>query len=332
VTDLSENVKSKPAPSVSGSFPERFELLVRTAAQTIQGKDEVLRNAVVCMLAEGHVLLEDVPGVGKTSLARALAHTVQVDWHRIQFTPDLLPSDVTGVSIFNQATTEFEFRPGPIFANIVVGDEINRASPKTQSAMLEVMEERTVSTDGHTYQVPRPFMVVATQNPIDLEGTYRLPEAQLDRFLMRLSMGYPDFEAERRVLRTQKDGSNAESITAVMNSSQVADMIAEAQGVEVSSAAEDYIITLAHFTREAPEVRLGMSPRGSIALLRAARVVAAANGRSFVAPEDVRELVPSVLTHRIIVTPEAELQGHTPGEIVEKALSSVPVPRSGNGG
>jgi MoxR-like ATPase len=319
VKDVSENVNTKPTPSASGSFPERFELLVRTAAQTIQGKDEVLRNAIVCMLAEGHVLLEDVPGVGKTSLARALAHTVQVDWHRIQFTPDL-------------ATTQFEFRPGPIFANIVVGDEINRASPKTQSAMLEVMEERTVSTDGHTYKVPRPFMVVATQNPIDLEGTYRLPEAQLDRFLMRLSMGYPDFEAERRVLRTQKDGSNADSIKAVMNSDQVAAMIAEAQGVEVSPAAEDYIISLAQFTREAPEVRLGMSPRGSIALLRAARVVAAANGRSFVAPEDVRELVPSVLTHRIIVTPEAELQGHTPGEVVANALSSVPVPRSSSGG
>ena len=201
----------------------------------------------------------------------------------------------------------------------------------TQSAKLEVMEERTVTADGTTYLVPRPFMVVATQNPIDTEGTYRLPEAQLDRFLMRLSMGYPDYEAERRVLRTQKDGSTAESITAVMNSSQVAEMVAEAQTVEVSPAAEDYILSLAVYTRTAPEVRLGMSPRGSLALLRASRVVAAANGRNFVAPEDVRELVPSVLTHRIIVTPEAELQGHTPSEVVAKALASVPVPRSSNG-
>ena len=326
------NTEAAATTHAVGTFPERFDALVRTAAQVIQGKDDVLRKAIVCMLAEGHVLLEDVPGVGKTSLARAIAHTVKVDWHRIQFTPDLLPSDVTGVSIFNQANLEFEFRHGPIFSNLVVGDEINRASPKTQSAMLEVMEEGTVTADGITYQVPHPFMVVATQNPIDLEGTYRLPEAQLDRFLMRLSMGYPDHEAERRVLRTQKNGSNADTLTPVMDASGVLAMVDEARSVEVSSAAEDYIINFATFTREAPEVRLGLSPRGSLALLRASRVVAKANGREFVTPEDVRELIPEVVTHRIIVTPEAELQGHTPAGVVARALESVPVPRTSTGG
>jgi len=313
---------------VTGTFPERFDALVRTAAQVIQGKDDVLRKAAVCMLAEGHVLLEDVPGVGKTSLARAIAHSVQVEWHRIQFTPDLLPSDVTGVSVFNQVTQDFEFRPGPIFSNIVVGDEINRASPKTQSALLEVMEEGTVSADGVTYPVPHPFLVVATQNPIDLEGTYRLPEAQLDRFLMRLSMGYPDHEAERRVLRTQKNGSNADTLVPVLNAGGVMAMIVEAREVEVTASAEDYIIDLATATRQAPEVRLGLSPRGSLALLRAARVVAAAEGRNYVVPEDVKSLVPEVVTHRIIITPEAELQGHTPEAIVARVLETVPVPRA----
>jgi MoxR-like ATPase len=213
----------------------------------------------------------------------------------------------------------------------VVGDEINRASPKTQSALLEVMEESTVTADGTTYSVPRPFMVVATQNPIDIEGTYRLPEAQLDRFLMRLSMGYPDHEAERRVLRTQKDGSNADSLVPVLNAAGVLTMIEEARAVEVSAAAEDYIINFATYTREAPEVRLGLSPRGSLALLRASRVVAASQGRTFVTPEDVKELVPEVVTHRIIITPEAELQGHTPAEIVHRAMDTVPVPRAEKG-
>jgi MoxR-like ATPase len=328
MTSVNESSGQTTRGTQDASFAGRFNSLVQTAAQVIQGKDDVIRRAVVCMLAEGHILLEDVPGVGKTSLARALAHTVKVDWHRIQFTPDLLPSDVTGVSIFNQAATEFEFRPGPIFSNLVVADEINRASPKTQSALLEVMEENTVTVDGVTHPVPRPFMVVATQNPVDTEGTYRLPEAQLDRFLMRLSMGYPDFEAERRVLRTQANGSNADGLTPVMDAAQVEQMIDEARGVEVSSAAEDYILTIAGHTRTNHEVRLGVSPRGCLALLRASRVAALANGRKFVTPEDVKELVPSVLTHRIIVTPEAELQGLNPDAVIGKALAEVAVPRA----
>lgn len=318
-----------PSPSGGGAegFPERFGALVAAAGQVIRGKPEVIQQAAVCLLAGGHLLLEDVPGVGKTSLAKALAGAVELDWGRIQFTPDLLPSDVTGVSIFNQKTREFEFRPGPIFANIVVGDEINRASPKTQSALLEVMEELHVTNDGVTYPVPRPFMVVATQNPIDLEGTYLLPEAQMDRFLMRLSLGYPDPLAEREVITTHVDGSTVPSLRPVLSARQVNDMIEETRRIEVSDAAKDYAIALGGFTRSAPEVRLGVSPRGSLALVRAARVVAAAVGRPFVAPEDMKQLAPSVLTHRVIVTPEAELQGLTPLDVVSRALDAVPVPR-----
>ena len=241
-------------------FAHRFEVLTGSVARVIQGKDDVIRQAVICMLAEGHLLIEDVPGVGKTTLARALAATVELTWNRIQFTPDLLPSDVTGVSVFNQATLQFEFRPGAIFANIVVGDEINRASPKTQSALLEVMEEGTVTTDAVIYTVPRPFMVVATQNPIDMEGTYQLPEAQLDRFLMRLSVGYPTPEAEAMVLRSEKNAATVDGLLPVMSSDDLLAMIDQIKTVEVAPAIENYVIALSQFTRSAPEVRLGVSP------------------------------------------------------------------------
>jgi MoxR-like ATPase len=263
------------------------ERLCANIGKVIQGKPEVIRYAVVCLLAEGHLLLEDVPGTGKTSLARALASSLSVSWHRIQFTPDLLPSDVTGVAVYNQDTHEFEFKQGPVFANVVLGDEINRASPKTQSALLEVMEEGLLSADGQVYEMPRPFMVVATQNPIDMEGTYLLPEAQLDRFLMKLTIGYPSAAAESEVLRVQKMGPTVTNLAPVLSARDVQGMINVVKQVEVSPAIEQYIVSIAATTRSMSELRLGVSPRGSLARLRAARAMAASLGRAYVVPEDV---------------------------------------------
>jgi MoxR-like ATPase len=304
------------------------ERLCHNMGYVIQGKPEVVRNAVICLLAEGHLLLEDVPGTGKTSLARALASSISLTWHRIQFTPDLLPSDVTGVSIYNQQTQEFEFKKGPVFANIVLGDEINRASPKTQSALLEVMEEGTLSIDGIVHEMARPFMVVATQNPIDMEGTYLLPEAQLDRFLMKLAVGYPTAEAEAEILRTQKMGSTVATLTPVLSAHDVSAMIDIVKQVEIAPALEQYIVGIATATRTMSELRLGVSPRGSLALLRAARACAAAAGRPYVVPEDVKMMAPVVLAHRVILQPDAELQGRTAAELITRGMQSVPVPRS----
>jgi len=310
-------------------FVQMFESLVANVTKVLHGKETVVRSALACILAEGHLLIEDVPGVGKTTLARAICKSVNLTWNRVQFTPDLLPSDITGVTVFDQATSTFSFRPGPVFANVVLGDEINRASPKTQSALLEVMQEQTVSTDATVYPVPRPFIVIATQNPIDLEGTYVLPEAQLDRFLMRLSIGYPPPEAEAEVLRTERDSPSVDELSPVMGRDDLLWMIELVKrSVEVSLPIEHYIVAICAHTRGMAEVRLGVSPRGALALLRAARVVAAATGRPFVTPDDVQAVAVATLAHRVVLRPDAEVQGRTAAEVVTRAVQSVPVPRA----
>ncbi len=320
---------SSPGPNgagQSGSLAGDADLLARNIGKIIKGKPDVIRLALTCFFAEGHLLVEDVPGLGKTSLARALAASINGSWRRIQFTPDLLPSDVTGVTIFNQGSRTFEFHPGGVFANIVVADEINRASPKTQSALLEVMEERQVTVDSEPHAVPRPFIVVATQNPIDMDGTYRLPEAQLDRFLMRVSVGYPDAAAERSILVNHLDGKPLDDLPHVLSTERVSQMIAETSQVHVADALHDYIIAIGAGTRVLPEIRLGVSPRGSIALLRAARALAALSGRNYVVPEDVKGLAASVLSHRLILQPEAELRGVSAEGLIGRVLDAVPSP------
>jgi MoxR-like ATPase len=313
--------------AAAGSFATRVAALMNNIGEVIKGKPEMIRLVVTCLLAEGHLLIEDVPGVGKTSVARALAASIDGRWGRIQFTPDLLPSDVTGVTVFNQGTRQFEFHPGSVFANVVVADEINRASPKTQSALLEVMEERQVTVDGVARPVPRPFVVVATQNPIEMDGTYRLPEAQLDRFLMRIAIGYPDALAERQVLINEDGGRRIRSLRPVVTAADTAYMIDQVSQVHVSEAVQDYIVALSAATRVLPEVRLGVSPRGSLALLRAVRALAAASGRGYVVPEDAKALAVYVLAHRIILQPDAELRGTTADDIVRRVLDAVPVPQ-----
>lgn len=302
--------------------------LGQAIAKVIHGKDDVIRLLIVALLSEGHVLLEDRPGVGKTTLARTLAGALQLRMGRIQFTPDLLPSDITGTAIYDQKTSEFKFRAGPVFANIVLADEINRASPKTQSALLEVMEERTVTADGKTYQMSRPFIVMATQNPIDMEGTYSLPEAQLDRFLMKLPVGYPSVDAELMMLRSQLASNPVESLRPVMSQTQLEDLIRLARDVEIAPAIESYIVSIVDLTRTLPELRLGVSPRGSLALARAGRALALQLGIGYVAPEHIKALAPWVLGHRMLLKPEVELAGRTSFDIIRTVLDTVPVPRT----
>ncbi|HEY0699595.1 MAG TPA: MoxR family ATPase [Micromonospora sp.] len=299
--------------------------LAENVNSVVLGKPQVVRLALTALFAQGHVLLEDVPGVGKTTLARAIAATVRGKWRRIQFTPDLLPSDVSGVTIFNQATRGFEFHPGPVFANIVIADEINRASPKTQSALLEVMEERTVTVDGVRHPVPQPFLVVATQNPVEMDGTYRLPEAQLDRFLVKLSVGYPDESVEIEVLRGATLRS-PDALEAVTDTDTVGEMIRMAQRVHIADPLYGYAVRLAAATRNHPKVRVGVSPRGVIALTRAACAYALIDGRGWVLPEDLKVLAEPVFAHRILLGADAQVRGLTATGVLREVVASVPVP------
>ena len=299
--------------------------------QVVEGKPDVVRLATVALLAEGHVLLEDVPGVGKTLLAKALAQAISCTVRRVQFTPDLLPADVTGVTVYNAERREFEFKPGAVFANIVLGDEINRAGPKTQSALLEAMEERTVTVDGSTHELARPFMVIATQNPVELEGTYPLPEAQRDRFLMRLSIGYPSVEAELEVLEVHGRGNRLAHLQPVMDAQHVVRLSKVAQSVHAAPALRNYIVQLVRATREHPEIELGASPRASLALLRTARALAATTGRDFVIPDDIKQLVQPVLAHRLILAPEAEMADRRPEDVLADIVSRIPVPTPDRG-
>jgi MoxR-like ATPase len=308
------------------TFAETFHALADNVERVVKGKRDTVELALTCLFAEGHLLIEDVPGTGKTTLARCLAASIEAEFARVQFTPDLLPSDITGVTVYRQNTGEFEFLPGPVFANIVLGDEINRASPKTQSALLEVMEERRVTADGTTHPVPRPFMVVATQNSVDMGGTYQLPEAQLDRFLMRITVGYPDHASEVAVLK-EAGAETPESLTPVATAREIAEFVEVAAEVQVADALYDYLVRVVAATRSLPDVRLGASPRGSVALLRAVRVRAASQSRPYAFPEDVKALAGPVLAHRLLLTPEAELRGLTGTDVIDEVLATVELDR-----
>jgi MoxR-like ATPase len=315
-------------PYTFDRFSTDFEAIASNVERVIQGKRRIIDLVLMCLVAEGHVLVEDVPGVGKTLLAKSIARSIDCTFNRIQFTPDLLPSDVTGVSVWDRQRSEFAFKPGAIFANIVVGDEINRASPKTQAALLEAMEERQVTVDGTTRPLPGPFMVVATQNPLEHEGTYPLPEAQLDRFMMRVEVGYPDRLKELEMLDTHAVRSTFHDLTAVVHADDVLRLVDIARTVQVAPAVKAYIIDVADATRRHAEVLLGASPRASLFLQRVSRAKAAVEGRDFVTPDDIKALALPVLEHRMILRPEAAMRGTQVSDVIETVLRSLSVPAS----
>ena len=305
---------------------QAVQAVVDNLGRVVHAQAETLRLCVLCLLSEGHLIIEDFPGVGKTMLAKALARSVDCSFSRIQFTPDLLPSDVTGVNVFNQRSNEFEFRPGPVFANLLLVDEINRASPKTQSALLECMQENQVTIDGTTYELARPFMVMATQNPIEYEGTYPLPEAQLDRFTMRLSLGYPESGEEATMLTEQTSDPPLETLEPVATALEVVAVAERARSVYVEDSLHRYVVALLHETRADQRLYLGASPRAGIALLRVAKARALAAGRDFVLPDDVKAVAEVVLAHRLILAPEARSAGLSRADLVREALQRTPVP------
>ncbi|MGI9667901.1 MAG: AAA family ATPase [Acidimicrobiia bacterium] len=307
-------------------FGDQYQEVTENIERVIQGKRETIELVVSSLVAEGHVLIEDVPGVGKTLLAKALARSIDCSFQRVQFTPDLLPSDVTGVSVWSREQSSFTFRAGPVFANVVLGDEINRASPKTQAALLEAMEERQVTVDSETHSLAEPFIVIATQNPIEHEGTYPLPEAQLDRFMMRVTMGYPDRSKELEMLEAHGARSTFDDLKAVVHAEDVVRMSEIARSVHVADVLRGYLIDIAEATRSHPDVLLGASPRATLFLQRSARAIAAADGRDYASPDDVKTVLAPVLNHRLVLRPDAQMRGTTVSDILDEVRSTVPVP------
>ena len=308
------------------NFTEFSQAIQENISQVIIGKAEVTELMLVALLVEGHVLLEDVPGIGKTTLAKALARSLDCSFARIQFTPDLLPSDVTGLNIYNQKRQDFEFRPGPVLNQVLLADEINRATPRTQSSLLEAMQERQITVDGETCPLPRPFIVIATQNPIELEGTFPLPEAQVDRFLMQLRLGYPSLEEEDEILQRYQHSDPLINLRAVATTEDVLALQRQAQDIHVSTDVRNYVLQVARTTREHEAVDLGVSPRGTMALFKASQALAALRGRDYVIPSDVQHLCPPILAHRIHISPRIRLRGRTPAQVVAEITDTVPVP------